>query len=99
MTLNVIVGAADPAKWHMALAAGGTTFPLCTLPLPALDPPFSGPLSIPAFPSLGPVGFLSTLTTAEGIICHDFKTLDTGLSESPLTVESVRGLLESIRKE
>ena len=33
-----------------------------------------------ALPPLGTIGFLTTLTTAEGITCSDWKTVDTGAS-------------------
>lgn len=99
LTLDFTLGTAEPAQWHIALAALGTTFRLWTLPLPVLDPPIAAPFSIPGFPSLGRVGFLSTLTTAAGITCSDFKTVDTGGPAVEMTVHGLENLLGRSRQD
>jgi hypothetical protein len=77
-TMDFDLGAATPTTWN-AWFTWGESFlvPLWSIPLPAVSPPVSFPLSF-ALPALGNVGVLTTLTTAaEGIGCSDFETVDT----------------------
>ncbi len=79
-TLNMgfYLGTQEPATWNVYLSVFDVLVPLFSIPLPALDQPISVPISIPGFPDLGGIGVLTTLTTADGIICSDWETVDTG---------------------
>jgi hypothetical protein len=78
LTLTFTLGTPEQALWHVSLAAVGRTIPLWTTPIGPLEPPATHPVTIPNVPNLGRVGLLSTLTTNVGLICADFKTIDSG---------------------
>lgn len=90
LTLNFTLGTAAPTEWHVALLAFGQVFTFWTAPLPRIAPAVSFPLPIPNFPALGTIGFLSTFTSSEGLICTDLKTVDTGPPAPGATPELVR---------
>ncbi len=77
LNMDFTVGSTSPATWNVYLSVADIAIPLFSIPLPALDPPISVPISIPGFPDLGGIGVLTTLTTADGIICSDWETVDT----------------------
>ncbi len=76
--MDFTVGLTSPATWNVYLSVANVVVPLFSIPLPAINPPFSFPLAVPGFPSLGGVGVLTTLTTAGGIECSAWKTVNTG---------------------
>ena len=84
LTLDFNLGTREPATWNVWLTSQSDIIRLVSAPLPVIDPAIPFPITIPFFPHLGTIGFLTTLTTAEaGIICSDFKTVDTdSISES-----------------
>ena len=69
----------SPATWNVWFSVMNTTFRLWSVGPFSVDPATQVPISVPNFPSLGTVGFLTTLTTPDkGIICSDWETVDTG---------------------
>jgi Matrixin len=77
-TMDFDLGAGTPTTWN-AWFIWGESFlvPLWSIPIPAVSPPVSFPISF-ALPALGNVGVLTTLNTAaDGIACSDFATVDT----------------------
>ena len=86
LNLNFDVGTEEPVNWNAWLNSQSDVFPLLSAQLPAIDPPISFPLSLPFFPQIGTIGVLTTLTTKEkGIICSDFQTVNTGVSDEALS--------------
>jgi hypothetical protein len=85
-TLSMIltVGWEAPLLWNVYLSVFNTTIPLFEKKLweiSPIAPPTDIPISFP-LPSLGGVGILTTLTSANGIICSDWRTVDTGTPPS-----------------
>lgn len=79
LNMDFTVGTAAPATWNIYLSVFNVVLPLASIPLPAIDPPLAVPIPIPGLPPLGGIGVLTTLTTpGDGIICSDWKTVDTG---------------------
>lgn len=79
LNMDFTVGISTPAIWNVYLRVYGIFIPLWSIPLPAIDPPIAIPVPIPGFPTLGEVGIFTLLATpADGIICFDWKTVDTG---------------------
>ena len=79
LNINIDVGTSEAAGWNLWLSFMNEMIPLVSgVGLPALDPPISIPIQIPGFPSLGNIGVLTTLITADGITCSDWDTVDTG---------------------
>jgi subtilisin-like proprotein convertase family protein len=76
--VNFDIGTLGPATWNAQLVIFNTFIPLISeVPLPAIDPPISVPISFP-LPSLGTVGVLTTLVDSNGIACDDWETVYTG---------------------
>ena len=71
------LGTLDPALWDVWLISIFGWNELWSLPLSVVDPPVSFPIEFP-FPSIGNIGIVTTLTTASGLACADFKVVDTG---------------------
>ena len=71
------LGTPDPAIWDVWLISIFGLNNLWSLPTSPIDPPSSFPIVFP-FPSIGNIGILTTLTTASGVACGDFKIVDTG---------------------
>ena len=83
--LNMLfyVGTTTAAKWRLwTVIPDVGLIPIWSAFLPVIDPPGSFLVSIPRFPSLGTIGFLTALFTSEGAACFDFGTVDTGTSSS-----------------
>ena len=95
LLLDFTIGTPESSRWSTAILAFATSYPLFARNLGTIDPPISGPIAIPNFPSVGRIGVLSTLTTAAGLTCSSLATVDTGLPTSdvdPATLErSLRG--------
>lgn len=78
LDFNFTLRTATPATWRFWVVAQGANAPFWSVGPLTVDPRVSFPLSIPGMPSIGTIGFLSTLTTpASGIICSDFETVNT----------------------
>ena len=92
--MNFELGTREPALWRLWLVVPSIgVIPLWSAPLPAIPDPVDIPISFP-LPSLGTVGFLTTLNTAEGISCWDFGLVDTGLpSASTPSAQELRELI------
>ncbi len=74
LNMDFTVGSTEPATWNVYFAVYNVVVPLWSVPLPAIALPVAFP-----FPSLVGIGVLTTLTTpGGGIICSDWKTVDTG---------------------
>ena len=79
LTMNFKLGMPEPATWSVAIFSGEFVFPLWAIPLPAIDPPISFPISFPFPEGFGPIILVTTLSTAEkGITCFGFAIVDTG---------------------
>src|SRR5262245_27876745 len=77
-TMNLELGTAAPRTWNVWFVYGAnSTARLISVPLPALTPSVTIPISF-ALPSMGRVGVLTNLATASGgIACSDYKTVST----------------------
>ena len=91
LTMDFELGTLDPAMWDVRLISVFGLTSLWTLPVPAVDPPESFPVAFP-FPSIGSIGILTTLTTVDGVVCGDFKIVDTGGLGA--TLEELEGVLD-----
>jgi len=79
LSLAFTLGTPEPAVWvnYFVLTSPTVQFiPLWTFPLPVIDPPFDIPIALP-FPSIGWVGVLTSLFTAEGRQAVDLVWVDT----------------------
>ena len=94
LTMDFTLGTPEPATWDLWLVIPGTgIFPIWSLPLPVIDPPIFPTLSFP-FPGMGTIGFLTALSTSEGITCSDWATVDTGAPSSAVpSISELRELL------
>ena len=94
LELDFQVATSAPATWNVWLSVQDFTVPFWSIPLPVIDPPLPVNIPIPGFPQIGTVGFLTTLTRAggEGIVCSDWKTIDTGPSAVSPTAEELKQL-------
>ena len=71
---------------------GTGVFRLWSFPIPfPISPPTTFPISFP-LPDLGTIGFLTALSTSEGIRCIDVRLVDTG-GEGP-SGQSIREIRE-----
>jgi YVTN family beta-propeller protein len=93
LTVDFELGAEEPTVWSVSMFISTASGRLWSVSLPAIEPTVSVPVPIPDFPQVGPVGFLSTLVTQQGIVCSDWKVLDTGPLESPSVLQKLRELL------
>ena len=81
LTMDFELGTREAATWSLWLVMPGTgtgiirmwSFPI----LYPISPPTTFPISFPS-PDLGTIGFLTALSTSEGITCFDAGTFDTG---------------------
>ena len=95
LIMNFEVGTTEPALWVTWLfILGFSAFPIWSEPIEAINPPEHFEVSIPEFPSLGEVWFLTALVTSEGVKCFDSGSVDTGApsSDTPSASE-LRSLL------
>jgi hypothetical protein len=78
LTMSFELGTATPRTWNVWLVYGASSeVRLLSVPLPAVTPKVSFPISFP-LPSIGTVGVLTELATASGgIACSEFKTVST----------------------
>jgi hypothetical protein len=90
LTLDFTIGTPEPAEWHLAMLAVGSTFTLWKAPLPVIEPSVTAALPIPGFPALGTIGFLSTFTTESGLVCTDLRLVDTGPMPAGMTPTLLR---------
>ena len=77
LILSFELGSSESVVWNVWLSIQSSTILLWSVPLPALEPPVTLPVSLP-FPQIGRVGVLTSLTTSDGILCSDWESLDTG---------------------
>jgi predicted outer membrane repeat protein len=92
LTMSFEIGTLEPATWNVWLSYQNRMITIRSSPIPVVDPPVTGSLTITR-PNLGTVGVLTTLTTAEGIICSEWETINTG----PATT-SVETMVEKLRE-
>ena len=79
LNMDFTVGPPTAATWNVFLSVADVVIPMLSIPLQAIVPSISVPIAIPGFPNLGGIGILTTLTTPTGgIICSEWKTVDTG---------------------
>jgi hypothetical protein len=86
---------ASPAIWSVWLVFHTQVISLWSLPIPAINPAASFTVPVP-FPSVGTVGFLTSLATQDGATCYAFDSIDTGppLLAAP-SAEELRGLFRN----
>ena len=78
LTVDVLIGTNGPATGNLWRTAHAGSVSLFSSHAYIIDPPVTAAITETLAPS-GTVGLLATLTTPElGIICSDFKTVDTG---------------------
>ncbi len=78
LLLEITVGTTVPATvslWAFALGNGAQ---VVSAPVPAINPATTFSLGFPV-PPLGTVGLLVLLHNSDGVLCHDFQLVDTGL--------------------
>ena len=99
LTMDFELATLEPATWDLWLVIPGTgIFPLWSLPLPVVDSPVFPSLSF-SFPSIGTIGFLTSLSTPEGIACSDWETVDTGAPSSAVPSRGeIRELFRGVNK-
>jgi len=97
LTMGFELGAAEATTWNMWLNAANRIFSVWSVSLPVVDPAVSFSIDIPGFPSVGKIGFLTTLVAGVGIICSDFEVVDTGAPAARLTRERMLELLRTAR--
>ncbi|HEY6362963.1 MAG TPA: hypothetical protein VIX63_17780 [Vicinamibacterales bacterium] len=101
MDINFALRTETAATWNVWLSVMNTTFRLWSVGPFIIDPQLAVPFSVPNFPALGTIGFLSALTTPDsGIICSDWETVDTGdppPGTAAPTAEQLRRLFPSGR--
>ena len=73
-TLNSLV----PVVWSTWIAVQQSVIPLWSVTIPAVPNKLSFNLPIAAFPAIGNVGVLTTMSNASGLACGDWKIVDTG---------------------
>lgn len=93
LDMSFEIGTPEPAVWHMWLIFQAQFIPLWSIPLPVVNPDIPVDFSIP-FPDLGKVGFITTLTTSEGITCADLELVDTGPSSIDTSVRDLRKIFK-----
>ena len=78
LEIDFTVGTLVPASWNVWLSVQTSTISLWSVAIPPIDPSVPVPLTV-AFPQIGTIGMLTTLTTPnDGIICSAWTTVDTG---------------------
>ena len=88
---------ASPAIWSVWLVFHTQVIPLWSLPIPAIDPAASFTVPVP-LPSVGTVGFLTSVATQEEATCYAFDSIDTGApSASAPSAEELQGLFGNAR--
>ncbi len=97
LTMDFELGTLEPTTWDLWIVIPGTgIFPIWSLSLLVVDPSVLPSLAFP-FPSIGTIGFLTALSTSEGITCSDWATVDTGApSSSTLAPEELRKPFENV---
>ncbi|MCH8109872.1 MAG: hypothetical protein IIB15_07055 [Chloroflexi bacterium] len=97
LAMNFELRTASPAIWSVWLVFRTQAIPLWSLPIPAISPLASFTVPVP-FPSVGTVGFLTSLTTQDGAACYAFDTIDTGApSSSAPSAEELRSLFSNAK--
>lgn len=93
-TLNMLfyLGALSQANWDLWMITGSEVIPLVSSrPLPVLDPMEKMFFSIPAFPHLGKVVLVTSVSTPEdGILCSYWDAVDTGPVAAGATAAGAR---------
>lgn len=94
LSLNFSLGPDQPVTWSVLLFFQGGSAPLWSVPLPPIDPPVALPISIPVFPQIGTVAFVSVFSTLE-VNCLDVEVVFTGTPAAMPTA----GELEELFRE
>lgn len=85
LAMNFELGTASPAIWSVWLVFRTQVIPLWSPPIPAITSVASFTVPVP-FPSVGTVGFLTSVVTQDGATCYAFDSVDTG-APSPSAAE------------
>jgi hypothetical protein len=96
LNLNFTLRSVQAVQWGVWASIFDNSIPLWSLPV-VLDPQGSFPLAVPAFPSIGTIGFLSTFANASGVVCSDYATVNTGnpaAGARSITPEQLRRLIQ-----
>ncbi|MCA9938547.1 MAG: hypothetical protein KC418_07895 [Anaerolineales bacterium] len=98
-SLNVgfILGTLHEANWNLwMITDNGAEALVSNRPLPVIAPVMRIFNSIPSFPHLGKVLFVTTLTTPEsGVVCSYWDAVDTGAATGETQAAGVSRLMES----
>ena len=78
-TLNLAFDVAtdNATTWTVGAFVGDSFVPWWSVPVLVATPVISVPLDVPAFPNLGTIAFVSTLSDPTGVTCFDFDLVDT----------------------
>lgn len=77
LTLTYGFTVTDAATWAVIVIIGPAAIPIIVTPITA-STPAPAPITIPNVPSLGTIGWLTTISTpTQGIICSDFDLIAT----------------------
>lgn len=90
LTMGFELGSLSLARWNVWLSVGNVTLRLWSVPRPRIVPLVTFDFPIPGFPPSGTIGFLSTLATADGIVCSDWQVVHTGQPSIRPTAEEIR---------
>jgi hypothetical protein len=97
LNINATLRTVTPATWNLFFVMQNLAMALISTPTGVIDPARQFSIPVPGFPHVGTIGFLSTLTTNDGIVCSDWETVNTGPPSDPtraLTPEQLRALIQ-----
>ena len=83
LDLSFQVGTSEAVTWNAWLEFQNTVIPLLSIQLPAIATPITVPIPIPGFPSIGKIGFYTSLVATEGVICSTCTIVDTSPHVGP----------------
>ena len=78
LDIDILLGTSVPATMELFQSTQSDIVSISREPIPVTDPPADFPRSVSGVPQTGKIGVLAVLTTtAEGIICSSWQTIDT----------------------
>ena len=79
LDLGFTLRSSMPTTWSTWAVTSGGVVNFWSVAIPAVSPAVSFDLPIPGVPAIGPLGILTALSTAaQGVMCLDWKVVDTG---------------------